>query len=110
MELAYCGLDCSQCPSYLATQNDDDLARAKTAAYYNKKYGFSVSAKEINCDGCKAETGRHLGYCGGCAVRKCGAEKEVETCADCPDQPCDKLTAFHEFSPDAKKMFQRLLT
>lgn len=40
--IAYCGLVCSDCPTYLATQNDDDIAREKTAKYYSDKYGLSL--------------------------------------------------------------------
>ena len=38
--IAYCGLVCSSCPTFLATQNDDDVARARTAAFYSEKFGF----------------------------------------------------------------------
>lgn len=31
--IAYCGLVCSNCPTFLATQNDDEEARKKTAMY-----------------------------------------------------------------------------
>jgi Protein of unknown function (DUF3795) len=29
--ITYCGLVCSDCPTFLATQNDDDVARQETA-------------------------------------------------------------------------------
>lgn len=38
--IAYCGLVCSRRPVFLATQNDDDAAREKTAAFFSPKYGF----------------------------------------------------------------------
>jgi len=47
--IAYCGLDCSGCPTFLATQNDDDAAREKI---YSMKFGFNFKPEEINCDGC----------------------------------------------------------
>lgn len=34
--IAYCGLICSDCPTFIATQNDDNVARAKTATLYSK--------------------------------------------------------------------------
>jgi len=30
--IAYCGLVCSDCPTFLATRNDDDVVRAKEEA------------------------------------------------------------------------------
>ncbi len=35
--IAYCGLVCSDCPTFLATRNDDDAAREKTADLYAEK-------------------------------------------------------------------------
>ena len=106
---AFCGLDCSRCPSFLATQNDDDRARAATAAMLKKRYGLNLRPDEINCDGCRSTAGRRLSYCRTCAVRACAMDREVETCAACPDQPCEKLQAFHAFSPEAKACFGALL-
>ena len=45
--IAYCGLVCSSCPTFLATQNDDDAAREKTAAFYSKKFGFNLKPEDI---------------------------------------------------------------
>ena len=107
--IAYCGLNCSICPTYIATQNDDDEAREKTAAFYAKEYGFTLTAKDINCDGCHSDSGRLIAYCQDCDIRKCGQEKQVDNCAACSDQPCDKLVGFHKFSPEAKACFDVLV-
>ena len=37
-----------------------------------------------------------------CGIRACGVEKGVETCTECTDCACDKLTEFFGFVPDAK--------
>ena len=108
--IAFCGLNCAKCPAFKATQADDDEARARTAAFYAKKYGFTLTPDQINCDGCKAAGGRRLAYCRTCDVRKCGMEKGLENCVSCPSQPCDKLSAFHAFSPDAKAIFDALVS
>ena len=106
--IAYCGLVCTKCPTFLATQNDDDTARAETAALYAKKFGFQLKPEEINCDGCLSEGGKLIGYCQVCEIRKCCREKGLKHCAVCGDQPCEKLSKFHEFSPDAKAGFESL--
>jgi len=51
--IAYCGLVCSDCPTFLATQNDDDVARRRTAVLYSERFGFDLKPEEIYCDGCK---------------------------------------------------------
>ena len=105
---AHCGLECTRCPSFIATRDDDDEARAKTAAYYRETYGFDLRPEEIVCDGCLAKAGRLLAYCRSCTIRTCCAEKGIETCAHCEDQPCEALIQFHAFSPHAKASFETL--
>ena len=107
--IAYCGLVCSSCPTFLATQNDDDDAREKTAALYSEKFGFNFTPKEINCDGCTSEEGKLIGYCQSCEIRKCARTKQIQSCMVCPEQPCDKLIKFHEFSQDAKNSFEAMM-
>ncbi len=29
--IGFCGINCSECPAFLATQNDDDIERKKVA-------------------------------------------------------------------------------
>ncbi len=106
--IAYCGLVCTKCPSFIATQKDDDDARAEASAMLAEKYGFDIKPEDINCDGCLSVGGRHLGYCQTCEIRQCGSEKELENCAHCQEENCEKLAGFHKFSPDAKASFEAL--
>lgn len=106
--IACCGLVCSTCPTFLATQSDDNEARERTVALYSKKFGFNLKVEDINCDGCLSAGGRHIGYCRECRIRECCIEKGLVNCSLCSDQPCEKLVAFHEFSPDAKACFEAL--
>ena len=107
--IAYCGLICTTCPQYIATQRDDDNARKIAAKRIEEKFGLYFKPEEINCDGCLSSEGRHIGFCNTCEVRKCGIVKSVENCSTCDEQPCDKLNKFHEFSPGAKESFEALL-
>ena len=106
--IAYCGLVCSNCPTFLATQNDDDAARKRTVDLYAEKFGLNLRPEDINCDGCKSEGGKLIGYCQSCEIRLCCRDKGLENCARCSDQPCEKITEFHKFSADAKASFEAL--
>ncbi|MFH0998367.1 MAG: DUF3795 domain-containing protein [Pseudomonadota bacterium] len=108
--IAYCGLVCSSCPTFLATQNDDDIARKKTAALYSEKFGLNFKPEEINCDGCLSVGGKLIGYCQSCEIRKCARAKSIGNCAACEEQPCEILIKFHEFSQDAKISFDALVS
>jgi hypothetical protein len=68
--IAYCGLVCSDCPSFFATRNDDDEARGRTAAFYKEKFGLNFKPEEINCDGCRSDEGMLIAYCRTCEVRQ----------------------------------------
>jgi hypothetical protein len=106
--IAYCGLVCSNCPTFIATQNDDDDAREKTAALYAQKFGLNLSKEEINCDGCLSAGGKKIGYCQVCEIRRCCREKGLENCAFCDQPQCEQLSRFHEFSPEAKASFEAM--
>ena len=107
--IAYCGLVCSNCPTYLATRANDNEARKRTAELYEKKFGFKLKPEDINCDGCLSVGGKLIGYCHSCEIRKCAINKDVAHCVDCDEQPCEKLKKFHEFSADAKAAYEGLI-
>lgn len=106
--IAYCGLVCASCPTYLATQADDDQARARTAAYYAERFGLKLKPEDINCDGCLSQGGRLIGYCLSCEIRACAREKGLAGCAACAEAPCERLAKFHSFSPEAKASFEEM--
>ncbi len=72
--IAFCGLCCTECPTYLATKNNDNDARKKTAEMYSEKFGFDMKPEDINCDGCLSEGGMLISYCQTCDIRKCGRD------------------------------------
>ena len=90
--IAFCGLDCSVCPAYIATQTDDDVLREETAKGWSSA-DFPVTADEIQCAGCKSVK-LQWKWCRQCQVRACAAERGVSTCAACADYACDKLGTF----------------
>ncbi len=106
--VAYCGLVCSVCPAYQATQNNDNAARARLAAAWTKQHNREVKPEEINCDGCLPSGQRRIDYCSMCEIRKCGTDKKVLNCAYCVQYPCDKLIKFQALVPDAKTKLESI--
>ncbi len=51
--IAYCGLDCEKCDAYLATINDDQALREKTAKLWAELNNAPVLPEHINCEGCR---------------------------------------------------------
>jgi len=99
--IAYCGLNCAECPAYLAKQNDDAGLRAKTAAEWGSE-DFPVSSADVNCDGCRStdEGSIRWKWCDQCSVRACAESKAVTTCAECADYGCETLESFLKMAGD----------
>jgi hypothetical protein len=104
--VAFCGLVCTDCKAFIATQEDDDAKRRNVAEAWSKAFGKDIKPEEIDCDGCLTRNGRHIGYCDICEIRKCGMEKSVENCAYCVDYKCEKLAKFFEQAPEAEKTLE----
>lgn len=92
-----CGLDCSTCAAFIATKNNDQGLREKTAKEWTERYRSTrkgrppVKPEEINCLGCLSETGPIYLYCQKCEIRNCGLERKINNCQECKEYKCEKL-------------------
>jgi hypothetical protein len=90
--IAYCGVTCTDCPAYRATQaNDHDALQQVLThwrAYFNAPH---LTVEDIICDGCLTRDGRLSGYCLQCEIRPCAVARDVTSCAYCDEYACDKL-------------------
>lgn len=105
-KVSYCGIDCYECPAFLATKADDDAKRAEVAEQWSKEFNADIKPEDINCNGCQSDTGLLFGHCQVCDIRKCAMEKEIKNCAYCSDYSCEKLDSFFKMVPDAGKMLE----
>ncbi|MBW1666599.1 MAG: DUF3795 domain-containing protein [Deltaproteobacteria bacterium] len=82
---APCGLDCFNCPMYLANENQE--LRTVIA----KKQG--IPFEKAICQGCRNEGGTiaFLGMNEPCSVFQCTEQKGIRFCFECGDFPCDNL-------------------
>lgn len=89
--IACCGLDCEQCDARIATLNDDNDLREKTAQLWSKLNDAPITTEMINCMGCRTD-GVKTFYCDSmCEIRKCVLEKGLVTCADCLELECCQM-------------------
>ncbi len=117
--IAFCGVSCSECPAYVATQADDHEALehvlGKWRAYFHAPH---LVVADILCDSCQMKGGRLNGYCQHCAIRPCALERGVSTCAQCDQYPCaelerllglcDKLEGFFGYARPARATLDSL--
>jgi len=106
--IAYCGIVCTECPAFEATQKNDDTKRKKVAEMWSKQYKMTVKPEDINCDGCNLESKRLIGYGNICEIRKCGQAKGVKNCAYCDEYGCEKLIKFFAMAPHAKASLEKI--
>jgi hypothetical protein len=93
--IAFCGVICTECPVYIATQENDDERRKKVAQQWSAA-DEPCKPEDINCGGCLAAGRQLYKFCATCGVRVCGFRKKVENCAYCNEYPCEKLNKHWE--------------
>ncbi len=104
--LGYCGLNCEECPVFIATANNDNSLREKTAVEWSKLYANflpkPLEPSDMTCRGCHSKN-NFLG-CTSCPIRKCSSEKSFGTCADCDKyDSCGMLNGFFSYGHQKAK-------
>ena len=104
-----CGLDCETCDARIATITNDNALREKTAALWMKLNGVPITPEMIYCTGCRID-GAKTPFCDKlCPVHNCVLEKELDTCADCPQMDeCPTLGRIAVNSPFVLENLKRL--
>ena len=102
--IAFCGLDCKECDAYIATVNNDNALREKTAKAWSALYNSPIKPEDINCEGCRCDGVTRI-YCEKyCEIRQCARKRAMNTCGDCKElDSCQKVAAIIEHNPDALK-------
>jgi len=114
LALAYCGLNCKDCVVFIATVNDDNELRRKTAEEWGKTYAEYIgkkylSVEDMNCQGCRSDGDLRFIGCTNCPIRKCSQEKNLDTCADCDEyETCAMINGFFTTSPEAKENLDQI--
>ena len=82
---APCGLDCFNCPMYLA--NENKKLRNTIAERLN------ITLEKAVCGGCRNENGTiaFLNMTEPCSVYTCSENRGINFCCDCSEFPCDHL-------------------
>lgn len=89
---APCGLDCFNCPFFLAKDHPEAAAQVKQ---WSTQYNIPLEV--MACEGCRAHDGKiplqqHIfGESHRCAAYECSKQKGHDFCGDCDDFPCNHL-------------------
>ncbi len=101
--IACCGLNCEACDARIATCNNDDALRERTAQLWSEINHVTITKEMINCMGCRTD-GVKTPFCDGmCDIRRCVRDRGFATCGDCPDlRHCETVKPI--FQHDSKAM------
>ena len=102
--IAYCGLNCARCDAYIATKNNDNALREKTAKLWSELNQITILPEQINCEGCRCD-GKKTVFCDKlCQIRQCAMKKGFETCGDCSElDTCKTVAMVVGNNPEALK-------
>ena len=101
--IGYCGLDCEKCDAYLATINDDQALREKTAKLWAELNNAPILPEHINCEGCRANGAKTV-FCDSICAKSVNVlwNKGVSTCGGCPElETCTTIGEILAHDPSA---------
>jgi len=101
--IACCGIDCETCDARIATVNNDNELREKTAEQWSAMFQANITAESINCMGCRIDGVKIAHWCD-CGIVKCVKEKGFNTCGDCNElDTCQIVGQVLQHLPEAKE-------
>ncbi|MFQ3579922.1 MAG: DUF3795 domain-containing protein [Bacteroidales bacterium] len=98
-KISFCGDVCTECPRYVATIANDNIA-LKSLAELWFKLGFRpkvVDPEEIKCLGCSKEMACSNG------INDCEHLETIMNCGECDNFPCEKINAVFEKTDTVNK-------
>ncbi|MFX1363650.1 MAG: DUF3795 domain-containing protein [Promethearchaeota archaeon] len=104
--IAYCGINCTECQAYLATQKND-IEEIKEVAKDWSSESMSFKPEDIYCDSCK-QNDRIFSWCKDCTIKSCCIGKGFENCAYCEDYFCNNLKMTFDRTPSAKERLDQI--
>ena len=105
--IAYCGLDCTKCDAFIATQTRNLALKKTVAERWTKELKTKIGPADVECRGCKSET-LSVWCLRFCKIRPCAEARGAETCAHCKDYPCAELEKFLSAEHAAKENLDRI--
>ena len=105
--IAYCGLVCTECPAFLATQAGDEKKAQATADLWSRQFHHTLALDDVWCDGCLVG-GKKCAHCAVCSIRACAQNRGVKNCGHCDEYCCEELGKFLQVAPNARKTLERI--
>ena len=88
--LSLCGFRCDLCLAYKPNIEAHPENRQVLSDGWHEYFGFRLPPEAIYCEGCSAVSSETLDR--DCPVRPCVIQRNLENCAACENETCDKLS------------------
>ena len=90
--ISYCGVNCRNCPVYVATIENSDVKKSEVANDWSRLYNREFRSEDMTCFGCKSDT--RFSLCSKCDIEKCNISKKNDNCRECREYPCERIKEF----------------
>ena len=94
--IAPCGMDCAQCPIFIAAR--DPVAAERLAQAWHSSGHPDAKPSWFRCQGCRGD--RSVRWSEPCGISQCCVDdKDLDFCYECNEFPCERLeewAAAHE--------------
>ena len=100
--IAYCGIDCSKCLAYQATQENNTEKLKAVAEQWSEEFKADIEPEQAICDGCKAGKRKSAHCKNDCKIRVCCLKKAIDSCIECEKDPCKQEAFVLKNAPEAK--------
>ena len=89
--VAYCGIDCRICPSYIYSQNKSSMSQNHVKQFWEKMCDIKLGCGDVGCNACNNGSKKLIEHCQRCNVRNCARSRGYDLCEKCSDFPCAEV-------------------
>ena len=106
--LSFCGVDCTDCDVFRATEHGDQEAADRALEGWTKTaqehWGMqTLDPAILKCRGCRTEGEEIFKGCRLCPIRRCAQQKGLSSCGHCPTwRECEQLSHLLADEPKAR--------
>lgn len=87
--ISRCGYRCDLCLAYRPNVEANPANRHALSDGWHTYFGFRIPPEAIECDGCMSENPQLIDR--SCPVRPCAMDRQLSSCAACPEYGCARL-------------------
>lgn len=89
--VAYCGIDCRICPSFIYSQNEGSMSEKHVKAFWETNCNTKLRCGDVECNACNNGSKKLIEHCQRCTIRECARSRGYDLCEKCSEYPCAEV-------------------